>query len=150
MTQYHTRSSEETIELGFNIGKILKPGSIVCFEGDLAAGKTTFIKGLAQGASGYPPNYVNSPTFVYLNIYIGEKTIYHFDLYRLSDAEEFIEMGFEEHLNGSGICCIEWSERIQNLISQDSMIKIQMHHIAENERLITVIPHLNIPNTKDL
>lgn len=98
MTQFFTHSPEETQELGDRFGQTLKDGEVVCFLGDLAAGKTTFIKGLAKGAAGYPASHVNSPTFVYLNIYVGIKTIYHFDLYRLSGLEEFIEMGFDEPL----------------------------------------------------
>lgn len=136
MTQYITHSSEETQELGDRFGQTLKDGAIVCFLGDLAAGKTTFIKGLAKGAAGYPPSHVSSPTFVYLNIYVGVRTVYHFDLYRLSDLEEFIEMGFDEHLFGKGICCIEWSERISSLIPESALF-VKMEHSAEGERKIT-------------
>ena len=76
-------SLEDTHELSVAFGKTLKSGGVVCFFGDLGAGKTTFIKGIVEGIGGYSPDYVNSPTFSYLNIYTGHKTVYHFDLYRL-------------------------------------------------------------------
>lgn len=131
-----TNSPEETQQLGCAFGKTLKEGSIICFFGDLAAGKTTFIKGLVEGAANYPSALVNSPTFVYLNIYEGTKTIYHFDLYRLSGPEEFLEMGFDEHLFGQGICCIEWSERISTHLPPHAIF-IKMEHVDEGTRKIT-------------
>ena len=78
-----------------------------------AAGKTTFIKGLIHAAAQIASSEVQSPTFNYLNIYEGRKTIYHFDLYRLRDRDEFLSMGFDEFFDAGGICCIEWSERIE-------------------------------------
>src|SRR5690606_17249486 len=121
-----THSAKETIALGHKIGQILPIGSIICFFGDLAAGKTTFIKGLVAEICGENWEYeVNSPTYVYLNIYDGKQTVYHFDLYRLKNKEEFIAMGFDEFLYSDGIACIEWSERIESIIP-DSCVKIIM------------------------
>lgn len=115
---FRTKGEEETKALGYLLGQRLPLNSIVCFFGDLGAGKTTFIKGLASAVSGCNPEQVNSPTFVYLNIYQGDKAsiVYHFDLYRLRDAEEFLSMGFDEYLFAQGICCIEWSERIAEIL----------------------------------
>ena len=135
---FHTCSSvEQTIKFGYDLGQQLPNGSIVCLFGDLGAGKTTFIKGLAAGAAGVDLQQVNSPTFVYLNIYNGYRTVYHFDLYRLRDADEFLSMGFDEMLFAEGVCCIEWSERIASLLPP-SCIKITLQHRDEVTRTIRI------------
>lgn len=128
-------SDEETKEYGRQLGLKLIPNSIVCLFGDLGAGKTTFIKGIVEGAAGNSSEFVNSPTFVYLNIYKGTKTVYHFDLYRLRDAEEFLSMGFDEYFYCQGVCCIEWSERIHNLIPNES-VKVVLNPLDERTRQI--------------
>lgn len=109
-------SQKDTLNFGKKLGRELKPNDILCFHGDLGAGKTTLIKGIVAGAVGIEESEVNSPTFVYLNIYQGEKTVYHFDLYRLHQMDEFLSMGFDEYLFAHGICCIEWSEKIQAIL----------------------------------
>jgi tRNA threonylcarbamoyladenosine biosynthesis protein TsaE len=132
-------SSEETLKWGYDFGKSLPPNAIVCFFGDLAAGKTTFIKGLASAISDCQHEDVTSPTFVYLNIYKGKKnTVYHFDLYRLRDSDEFISMGFDEMLYSDGICCIEWSERIENILPRDRVYTVTIAHSGEEKRHLTI------------
>lgn len=153
--QYISHSAEETIALGLALGKRLPRNSVVCFHGDLGAGKTTFIKGVVAGVTGDSRELVNSPTFVYLNIYEGKaiglisadspaaikpivgKNVYHFDLYRLRDAEDFLSMGFEEMFSLGGVCCIEWSERIAPLLPLDR-IDVVMTHEGENRRKIAI------------
>ncbi len=130
-------SADQTIDIGFQLGQKLSKGSIVCLFGELGAGKTTFIKGLAAGAAGVDVALISSPTYVYLNIYQGHQTIYHFDLYRLRNADEFLSMGFDEMLFAEGVCCIEWSERIQDLLPPSS-IKITLQHVEENVRSIRI------------
>jgi len=138
LIQHHTSfSPEQTHKLGKEFGKRLPENSVVCFFGDLAAGKTTFIKGLAAGAAEYRSEEVNSPTFVYMNIYEGEKTIYHFDLYRLNGPEEFLMMGFDEYFDAGGISCIEWSERISSLLSSD-FYRVVMTHEGGDARRIAI------------
>jgi tRNA threonylcarbamoyladenosine biosynthesis protein TsaE len=132
-----TNSAEETRDLGYRIGKKLAPGSIVCFFGDLAAGKTTFIKGLVSAVTGCSEDVVNSPTFVYLNIYGDALKVYHFDLYRLTDPQQFLSLGFDEMLFSQGISCIEWSERIQSLLPSP-IIRIEMAHCGETSRRIKI------------
>lgn len=124
--------------LGASLGRSLPDNSVVCFFGELGAGKTTFIKGLAAGAAGISPDTINSPTFVYLNIYTGNRTVYHFDLYRLRDADEFMGMGFDEYFHAGGICCIEWSERIASLLP-DNVVTVRMAHVSPNEREIEIV-----------
>jgi tRNA threonylcarbamoyladenosine biosynthesis protein TsaE len=110
----------------------------LCFFGDLGSGKTTFIKGLVEEASGVSSHEVNSPTFSYLNIYSGPRgTVYHFDLYRLRDVDEFLSMGFDEYMDAGGICCIEWSERIAQLLPAQ-FIKITMIPSAKGGREIEI------------
>lgn len=130
-------SLEETRELSVSFGKTLKQGDIVCFFGDLGAGKTTFIKGIVEGIGGYSPEFVNSPTFSYLNIYDGNIPVYHFDLYRLRDADEFLSMGFDEYLYADGVCCVEWSEKIADLIPEEA-IQVNISHLDETRRSITI------------
>lgn len=130
-----TSSESETILAGYQFGKELKENSVICFFGDLGAGKTTFIKGIVS-AFGGDPHEVTSPTFVYLNIYKGQRTIYHFDLYRLKKADEFLSMGFDELFFSGGICCIEWSERIEPFLPQH--IRIDISHLEEKMREIKI------------
>jgi len=130
-------SLNDTHALSVAFGKALKSGDVVCFFGDLGAGKTTFIKGIIEGVGGYSPEYVNSPTFSYLNIYEGHKTVYHFDLYRLRDGDEFLSMGFDEYLFTEGICCVEWSEKIADLIPSDA-IKVEITHLGEARRMVDI------------
>ncbi len=137
LKEYLSRSAAETIAVGASLGKELAPNSVVCFFGDLAAGKTTFIKGLASGAANCDESLVQSPTFNYLNIYLGDKAIYHFDLYRLRDSDEFLSMGFDELFEADGVCCIEWSERISPLLP-DGCIKIEMSHAGDDLRRIVI------------
>ncbi|MBA3956998.1 MAG: tRNA (adenosine(37)-N6)-threonylcarbamoyltransferase complex ATPase subunit type 1 TsaE [Parachlamydiaceae bacterium] len=135
MVLYTSHSATETAHIGQQFAASLAQDSIVCFFGDLGAGKTTFIKGMvsAFGDSGQ----VSSPTFVYLNIYEGRLPIYHFDLYRLKNAQEFLSMGFDEMFFANGICCVEWSERISDILPVPH-IEVHLAHISENVRTIEV------------
>lgn len=132
-----TNSSEETFQAGRNFAKTLSPGNILAFCGDLAAGKTTFIKGIITAMTTFPVEQINSPTFIYLNLYESSKTIYHFDLYRLKNSDDFLDMGFDEYLFSDGICCIEWAERIQDIIPPHAIV-IHMIHLEKNQRQITI------------
>lgn len=132
-----SKSPEETIQVGRQIGSQLSEGSILCFFGDLGAGKTTLIKGIVKTVGDIDSDAVNSPTFVYLNIYQGIRTVYHFDLYRLQNSKEFIAMGFDEYLGNTGICCLEWSERIEELLPPNA-IRIEMKHLDRQLREIRI------------
>ena len=130
-------TADETMRLGQWLRSFCLPGDIVCFKGDLAAGKTTFIKGFVKEAGLVKEDEVGSPTFVYLNIYYGSIPIYHFDLYRLSSSKEFIALGFDEFLSSQGICCIEWSERIEGIIPSE-VIDVQIFYQTETSRKIII------------
>jgi tRNA threonylcarbamoyladenosine biosynthesis protein TsaE len=128
-----TGSPEETLALGKEIGQQLKPGDLICLFGELGAGKTTLIKGIVSEASGVSPDEVSSPTFVYHHIYDGARTVHHFDLYRLADADAFLELGFDEFFHTEGICCIEWAEKIETILP-DSAIRVVASHTREGKR----------------
>jgi tRNA threonylcarbamoyladenosine biosynthesis protein TsaE len=134
---FFTSSAQETEQLGKQIGETLEPGAVVTFFGEFGVGKTTFIKGLVEGASSVPSYSVNSPTFTYLNVYTGTKAVYHFDLYRLKDGKAFYQLGFDEYFTADGICLIEWSERIVSALPE-KRIEITLEHAGENKRKITV------------
>ncbi|NGX54706.1 MAG: tRNA threonylcarbamoyladenosine biosynthesis protein TsaE [Chlamydiae bacterium] len=132
-----TNSARETVDLGLRIGESLEKNNVLCFFGDLAAGKTTLIKGIVQQITGIKAETVNSPTFAYLNIYDGPRNVYHFDLYRLNNSSDFLAHGFEEYFSADGVCCIEWSERIEEILPPDHMA-IHINHLGENMREIWV------------
>lgn len=136
MPSYYLKNAEETHQLGLEVAKGLRPNSILCFYGNLGAGKTTFIKGIASGL-GIAQDLVNSPTFQYLNIYTGATPLYHFDLYRLKNSSDFLELGFEEVLSQGGISCIEWAERIQDSIPEGA-IEITLSYAEDGGRNITI------------
>jgi tRNA threonylcarbamoyladenosine biosynthesis protein TsaE len=129
-------SAEETVAFGQAFAAYLKPGNVVCFFGELGTGKTTLIKGIVQALTDTDPKSICSPTFAYLNIYQGEKTVFHFDLYRLDDVEDFLSLGFEEYLLADGICCIEWSERIEPILP-DHAIRIHLVYSGQDKRKIS-------------
>lgn len=135
---YLSSSSDETLSLGRHIGQHLTAPSVLCLFGDLGAGKTTLVQGICEGATADPFITVQSPTFNYLNIYEGQKTVYHFDLYRLDSIEQFLSMGFDEYFDADGLCCIEWSEKIASYLPENA-IKIHLSCKNRNERLITLI-----------
>lgn len=137
MMKMITQSAAETRQLGVKLGKQLRPNAVIGFFGDLGAGKTTFIQGLAEGVLGTADAIVNSPTFTYLNIYKGDKTLYHFDLYRLRDVDEFLSMGFDEMFDAGGICCVEWAEKIEKVLPEDA-VRISAAHLGGDKRMFSI------------
>lgn len=109
-----TSSAAETEAWGERLSELLKPGDVIAFYGDLGAGKTTFVRGLARALGA--EESVTSPTFVIMHIYEGSIPVYHFDAYRLEGAGDLINIGSDEYIGTDGIACIEWSERVQELI----------------------------------
>ena len=121
MQIYESRSPEDTLRLGRELAQKAQPGDVIALAGDLGAGKTVFTKGFAEGLGIEEP--VNSPTFTILQIYEeGRIPLYHFDVYRIEDAEEMVEVGLDEYLEGNGVCLIEWAGRIADLLPVRTII----------------------------
>ncbi len=106
VTEYISKSPEDTLELGNTFADTLTKGSVVCLTGELGAGKTTLIKGICNGLD--VSQTVTSPTFTLINEYSGRLPVYHFDFYRIHTDLEFLDLGLEEYFYGDGICLIEW------------------------------------------
>lgn len=135
---YISKSADETKRIAAEITKKLKPGSVICMYGDLGAGKTAFVQGMAQELGISEP--VTSPTFTIVNEYCGTIPLYHFDVYRIGSSDEMYEIGFDEYTGGDGICVIEWAELIEDILPEDSIrITIRKNiENGENYREITV------------
>lgn len=114
-----TNSAQETIEFAKRFARELKPGSVLCLEGQLGSGKTTFIKGLAEGLGLKHSEQVKSPTFVLMHVYKTKIPLYHFDCYRLDSAADLEAIGFEDFVNDPhAIACIEWAEKAKGFLPQ--------------------------------
>ncbi len=110
-----TRSAGETLSLGRRLGRLLGPGTVLALRGELGAGKTCFVQGLARGL-GVKEDHVVSPTFVLVREYRGRLPLYHIDLYRLSAGREVESLGLEEYLEGEGVCAVEWAEKAEGIL----------------------------------
>lgn len=136
MENYISHSEKQTRDVASQLAQHLKAGDIVNLVGDLGAGKTTFVKGLASGSK-IRPEEVSSPTFVLMNIYEASTPIYHFDLYRLEGTEDMRQMGFDEFFYGEGIAVIEWAERLGELMPP-AYLRVEIKHQGESERAISI------------
>ena len=115
---YETSSAKETFALGERLGREAVAGSVLCLDGDLGVGKTVFTQGFAHGLG--VSDYVNSPTFTIVKEYEGRLPLYHFDMYRLGEESELLEIGYEDYFYGKGVCVIEWPERAAGLIPEEA------------------------------
>ena len=131
-----SHSEEQTISFARRWAAGLQPGDVVALQGNLGAGKTHFVKGVAE-ALGIKKQKVQSPTFSLINEYGGNLPLYHFDCYRMKTAREALEIGVEEYLYGDGVCIIEWPERIQALLP-DQTIWITLNTLGPDQRELTV------------
>jgi len=109
-----SESEARTEELGERLAACLRRGDVLALYGDLGAGKTTLVRGLARGLGSADP--VSSPTFVLLHVYEGRLTLYHFDAWRLAGPGDLEAIGAEDYLEGDGVAVVEWSERAQGLL----------------------------------
>lgn len=117
MKVIETYSPQETFEAGRRMGEQAQAGEVYCLDGELGVGKTVFTQGFARGLGIEEP--VNSPTFTIVQEYEkGRLPLYHFDVYRISDAEEMDEIGYEDYFFGQGVCLIEWAALIEELIPE--------------------------------
>lgn len=132
-----TKSEEQTIEFGSGIGKKAFAGMLILLYGDLGTGKTHFTKGVAKGMG--IKDTVCSPTYTILFEHSGNIPLYHFDLYRIVDEDDFYEIGGYEYLQKQGVCILEWAERL----NWDEYDRLEVHisTIDENTREIKLIPY---------
>jgi tRNA threonylcarbamoyladenosine biosynthesis protein TsaE len=130
--EFFSRSPEQTRRVGMRLGNLLLPGDVICLQGDLGAGKTTFVQGVAQGWGSLDP--VSSPTFIIVNIYRrpGEEQLFHMDAYRLDSAPEAAELDLDEMLARGGLL-VEWPERVQGILPETHMW-ISFEYVAEENR----------------
>lgn len=151
-----SRSAQETQHIGRTLGTLLRGGELLLFEGQLGAGKTTFTQGLAKGLG--ITTTISSPTFTILKEYPGQPraqseridgswstassqrgpALYHFDLYRLEDPDEILDLGFEDYFSGSGVCVIEWAENA-DISWLPERLAIHLSVINETERRLRFI-----------
>ncbi len=131
-----TASAEETEALGQALGKTLKPGDVVAYTGDLGAGKTAFTRGVARGLG--ISDRVTSPTFTIVSEYEGNIPLFHFDMYRLGSSEELFDIGWEDYLARGGVCCVEWSENIDDALPPDCIRVDIARGAGENERIVSI------------
>ncbi|HKJ33286.1 MAG TPA: tRNA (adenosine(37)-N6)-threonylcarbamoyltransferase complex ATPase subunit type 1 TsaE [Balneolales bacterium] len=135
--EWLSSSVEDTFGIAAEFASLLEQGDIVCLTGDLGAGKTHFVKGVAK-ALGIDPAIVSSPTFTLIHEYKdSEIPIYHFDFYRLKSETEAMDIGAEEYFYSEGVCFIEWPEKVPGILPEDALW-VQFKHISKNERRILI------------
>ncbi len=128
--------TEDTVNIGLRLGKSISSGGVIAFYGDLGAGKTHFVSGLAKGLGYIGETY--SPTFSLINEYIGGRVpLYHFDMYRVTGWEDLYSTGFFDYLDMGGLLAVEWSENIEAALPQNT-IRITITVIDENSRKIEI------------
>ena len=135
MSAYLSRSEGETEELGARLAKNLPGGTVVAMYGDLGAGKTAFVRGMARGMG--LSCRVSSPTFTIVNEYLGERELIHFDMYRLSGADELFDIGWEDYLNRGAVCAVEWSENVEDAFFGDE-VRVTIEKLNDSQRKITI------------
>ena len=133
--EYLTNSPEETEKVGEALGKILAPGTVIAYRGDLGAGKTAFTRGLARGLG--CGERVTSPTYTIVNEYLdGRMPLFHFDMYRLESADDLWDIGWEDYLERGGVCAVEWSENVAD--AMEGAITVCIQKLGEDSRKITI------------
>ena len=132
---FQTNSPAETEAIGAALGKILTPGTVIAYRGDLGAGKTAFTRGLAKGLG--CREIVTSPTYTIVNEYLGGRLpLFHFDMYRLRSSDDLFDIGWEDYLDRGGVCAVEWSENVDD--AMEDAIYITIEKLGEDSRRITL------------
>ena len=133
--EIYTKNEKETEEAGAAFARGLKPGTVVAMYGDLGAGKTAFVRGMARGLG--IDARVSSPTFTIVNEYPGKTELIHFDMYRLTSSDELFDIGWEDYISRNAICAVEWSENVEDAFFGDE-IKVIITKTGECERKIEI------------
>lgn len=130
-----TKGENETESAGAEFAAQLPDGAVVALYGDLGAGKTAFVRGMARGMG--IDARVSSPTFTIVNEYLGRRELYHFDMYRLGSSDELFDIGWEDYLNRGGVCAVEWSENVADAFEGDE-ITVRIEKLSAEERKIVI------------
>ena len=132
---YTTNSPAETEALGAALGRVLAPGTVIAYRGDLGAGKTAFTRGLARGLGYADP--VTSPTYTIVNEYLGGRLpLFHFVMYRLRSSDDLWDIGWEDYLDRGGVCAVEWSENVEDAL--EDALSVTIEKLGEDSRRITI------------
>ena len=135
--EFVTHSREETEALGARLADALAEGRAGAFTGDLGAGKTAFVSGMARALG--VEERVTSPTFTIVNEYEGGRLpLFHFDMYRLDSADELFHIGWEDYLARGGVCAVEWSENVTGAIEPDAVRVSILRGDGDNDRVIAI------------
>ena len=132
---FFSNSEAETEAAGASLARTLPDGAVVALYGDLGAGKTAFVRGMARGMG--IEARVSSPTFTIVNEYLGARELYHFDMYRLASSDELFDIGWEDYLARGGVCAVEWSENVADAFEGDE-ITVRIEKTGENGRTIII------------
>ena len=133
--QYITNSPEQTEAVGMALARVLEPGTVLAYKGDLGAGKTAFTRGLAKGLG--CRDMVTSPTYTIVNEYLsGRMPLFHFDMYRLASSDDLWDIGWEDYLERGGVCAVEWSENVEDAL--EGAISVTIEKLGEDSRRITI------------
>ena len=133
--EYITNSPSETEAVGAALARVLQPGTVIAYRGDLGAGKTAFTRGLARGLG--VTDRVTSPTYTIVNEYLGGKMpLFHFDMYRLGSEDELFDIGWDDYLERGGVCAVEWSENVWG--AMEDAIVITITRLSEETRKIEI------------
>lgn len=133
--EINTHTVEETEQAGQALAKTLTAGKVVALYGDLGAGKTAFVRGMAKGLNS--PSRVTSPTFTIVNEYSGTLELFHFDMYRLGSSDELFDIGWEDYLARGGVCVVEWSENVSDAFD-GTEIRVTIDKLSDTDRKITL------------
>lgn len=132
---YSTSSEKQTLELGMQLGRLLQQPALILLCGELGTGKSVLARGIARGLGVAAQIPITSPTFTLLNHYPARLDLYHFDLYRLNDPDELLEIGFADFAYGSGVALVEWPERLGDAAAPGLWINLQ--HAGGAQRLLS-------------
>lgn len=129
----YSKTEKETENAGYELGKTLRGGDIVVLNGDLGTGKTVFTRGIARALGISAP--IQSPTFTIVREYRGELRLCHFDLYRVTEAEELYEIGFEDYLDDDTVAVIEWADMFPEVIPKKA-VRVTIGYCPDGRRRI--------------
>ena len=136
--EFTTKSAEETIALGRELASMLAPPKVVVLRGDLGAGKTTLVKGIAEGFQAASEDDVTSPTFTLIHEYRGPSaTLYHIDLYRVDTPRELETLALDDLMGESSVLLIEWGEKFERF-ARERDVEIELKRVSETKRMISI------------